>query len=94
MAYVLGLKQYRDEKIIKIFNFINFNEEYMVMMAEAWLLATIAITFPNETYQFLNETSDLILKRKTISKICDSFRFNDEIKSKFKNLRGNIQWKV
>ena len=87
MAYVLGLKLYKDENILKILSFINKNEEYMVMMAEAWLLATVAITFPEEVYNFLLETDDLILKRKTISKISDSFRFDETTKNKFKDLR-------
>ena len=89
MAYVLGLKVYRDKNIIKILSLINENEEYMVMMAEAWLLATMAIIFPNEVYNFLKETNDTVLKRKTISKISDSFRFDNETKIIFKNLRNS-----
>ena len=61
----------------------------MVMMAEAWLLATVAIQYPNEIYDFLKETQDVTLKRKTISKINDSFRINEDIKNKFKELRSN-----
>ena len=48
MAYVLGLKLYKDKNILKIISLINENEEYMVMMAEAWLLATVGIKFPHE----------------------------------------------
>ena len=87
MAYVLGLKVYKDKKILKALDHINLNEEYMVMMAEAWLLSTIAIVFPNEIYDFLYDLEDLTLKRKTISKISDSFRFTSEEKQKFKSLR-------
>ena len=87
MAYVLGLKLYKDKRILNILNYINKNEEYMVMMAEAWLLATIAITYPKEIYEFLLDLDDMILKRKTISKISDSFRFDKTNKEKFKNLR-------
>ena len=87
MAYVLGLKVYKDKKVLKVLDHINLNEEYMVMMAEAWLLSTIAIVFPNEIYDFLYDLEDLTLKRKTISKISDSFRFTSEEKQKFKSLR-------
>ena len=87
MAYVLGLKLYKDKKILKILEHINYNEECMVMMAEAWLLATIAICFPDEIYKFLSIISDETLKRKTISKMIDSFRIDDETKEKFKRLR-------
>ena len=87
MAYVLGLKFYRDENILKVLNYINYNEEYMVMMAEAWLLATIAITFSSDVYNYLKSIDDITLKRKTISKMCDSRRIDDETKTRFKGLR-------
>ena len=90
MAYVLGLKLYKEKDILKIVSLLRANEEYMVMMAEAWLLATVAITFPNEVYEFLVNTKDINLKRKTISKISDSFRFDEPTKNKFKELRKNI----
>ena len=90
MAYVLGLKLYKDKRILDVINYINVNEDYMVMMAEAWLLATIAITYPNEIYGFLVQTNDVTLKRKTISKISDSFRFDQSTKEKFKLLRKEI----
>ena len=67
--------------------YVNTNEEYIVMMSEAWLLATIAISFPNDIYEFLCDTNDNTLKRKTISKMVDSFRIDDETKEKFKKLR-------
>ena len=87
MAYVLGLKLYKDERILNILKYVNANEEYMVMMSEAWLLATISISFPNAIYEFLCDTNDNTLKRKTISKMVDSFRIDDETKEKFKKLR-------
>ncbi len=87
MAYILGLKHYKDEQILKVLDCINTNEEYMVMMAEAWLLATIAIQYPNEIFEFLKRSDDITLKRKTISKINESFRISDDLKEKFKTLR-------
>lgn len=87
MAYVLGLKVYQDKKILHILHYINTNEEYMVMMAEAWLLATIAVKYPTEIHEFLENLDDLTLKRKTISKISDSFRFDQQTKNKFKELQ-------
>lgn len=89
MAYVVGLKHYKDERILGVLSYISLNDDYMVMMAEAWLLATVAIQYPNEIYDFLKETQDITLKRKTISKINDSFRINEDIKNKFKELRNN-----
>ena len=87
MAYIVGLKFYKDQRILEILKYLTLNEEYMVMMGEAWLLATVAIDYPNEVYDYLKDLKDMTLKRKTISKISDSFRFTDETKNKFKSLR-------
>ena len=87
MAYILGLKHYKDKQVLKVLNNINENEEYMVMMAEAWLLATIAICYPNDIFEYLCSKADITLKRKTISKMCDSFRIPGGVKDKFKTLR-------
>lgn len=87
MAFILGLKFYKDERIVNILPRIRKNEDYMVMMAEAWLMATIAITQEDAIFDYLSKCDDLTLKRKTISKICDSFRFNEESKNRFKSLR-------
>ena len=87
MAYILALKFYKDKRVLDTLKFINKNEEYMVMMAEAWLIATIAISYPQEIYEYLQKCDDLPLKRKAISKISDSYRFDDSTKTKFKSLR-------
>ena len=87
MAYVLGLKHYKDKRILNLLSKFSLNEEYMVMMAEAWLLSFSAIYFEDEVFNYLKNINDIKLKRKTISKIVDSFRFNNESKEKFKSLR-------
>jgi 3-methyladenine DNA glycosylase AlkD len=87
MGYVLGLKFARDKNILKTFTSIKENEEYMVMMGEAWLIATVAIYYPDECYEYLLSLNDMTLKRKVISKMVDSYRISSEIKEKFKLLR-------
>ncbi len=87
MAYVLGLKLAKDKKILNVTKYIKKDDEYMVMMAEAWLLATVAIYYPDEIYEYLLKCDDITLKRKTISKMVDSFRINNETKERFKGLR-------
>ena len=87
MSYILGLKFYKDEAVLDVTKYIKANEEYMVMMAEAWLLATTAIAYPNQIYDYLKDKADITLKRKTISKISDSFRFDQVTKDRFKSLR-------
>ncbi|MBR4377540.1 MAG: DNA alkylation repair protein [Bacilli bacterium] len=86
-CYVLALKHSKNPRILDIFPFLTLNEEYMVMMAEAWLLATIAIDFPDDVFKFLQSINDNILVRKTVSKVNDSFRVKPEIKERFKTLR-------
>lgn len=78
---------YKDKRILEIFNHLNEFDEYMVYMAEAWLLATIAVIYQEEVFVQLTKLKDEKLKLKTISKICDSFRFTTEQKEKFKSLR-------
>ena len=87
MAYVVGLKLAKDKNILKVTEYIKKDDEYMVMMAEAWLLATIAIYYPNEVYEYLLKCEDITLKRKVISKMVDSFRIDEATKEKFKGLR-------
>lgn len=86
-SYVFALKFSNDERILEIFKYIKENEEYMVMMAEAWLLSFVAVYYPKEVYNYLKTFNDVSLKRKAISKIVDSYRFEDEVKEKFKSLR-------
>ena len=87
MAYVLALKQCKDERILKILPLMTLHEEYMVMMAEAWFLSVLALRYEDEVFSYLENTDDLNLKRKTISKISDSFRFDTTSKERFKSLR-------
>ena len=86
-CYIFGLKHWKNPRILEIFPLLTTDEEYMVMMAEAWLLATVAIDYPNQVFEFLKQTKDITLKRKTISKMCDSFRISKETKERFKSLR-------
>ena len=86
-AYVFAIKFVKSPEISGVFRLIRQNEDYMVMMAEAWFLATAAIYFPDEVYAYLKDLDDNVLKRKTISKICESFRIREEDKERAKQLR-------
>ena len=87
VAFIVGLKLAKDKNILKVTEYIQKDEEYMVMMGEAWLLATVAIYYPNEVYDCLLKCDDLTLKRKVISKMVDSFRIDEATKERFKGLR-------
>ena len=86
-AYVLGLKFYRDERILQTLPYIKYDEDYMVYMGQAWLLATIAICYPEAVFAFLQKGVAANLKNKTISKIKESYRINDVTKNRFVSLR-------
>lgn len=91
IAYVLGLKHYKDKRINEIIPLIKTKEEYMVYMAEAWLLSTVALVYEDAVFDYLAKTDDIVLQRKTISKICDSYRFDEKSKNRFKELRNKKQ---
>ena len=86
-CYIFALKHSKNPRILEIFPFLTTNEDYMVMMGEAWFLATAAIAFPDQVFAYLKDTKDVVLRRKTISKMCDSFRISPEQKERFKKLR-------
>ena len=68
----------------------NPDSEYYVAMAQAWLLATLAIKHFSKVYQFLltgSISKDLLSKTK--GKIRDSFRITEENKLLIKNLKRN-----
>ena len=87
IAYILGLKVYRNPKILDVLGLLKDDDEYMVTMGQAWLLASMAICYPEEILNYLKHSSNITLKKKTISKIVDSFRISEEYKVKFKKLR-------
>ncbi|MCR5514407.1 MAG: DNA alkylation repair protein [Bacilli bacterium] len=86
-AYIGMLRHYESPEIERIVPFLRYNEEYMIMMAEAWLLATAAIKHSGFVYGLLKDMDDEVLKKKTISKMVESYRISKEDKERFKALR-------
>jgi len=88
-AYVFAMSFYRDDNISAFISGVKNSPEYYVYMAEAWMLATFAITHFEEVYAYLEkEDISLELLRKTVSKCCDSFRITPEQKKRLKALRS------
>lgn len=78
------------EYIDKIFSYIlSIKTDYFyVKMAIAWLLSVCYVKFTDLTFDFLkNNVLDDFIFRKTVSKICDSYRVLDENKLKIRELR-------
>ena len=63
-------------------------EEYYIKMAIAWLLAECFIKYPEITRDYLNRSKlDKWTFNKAISKICDSYRVDNDAKAEVKKLR-------
>lgn len=68
--------------------FLKNYDKYYVKMALAWLLAECFIKFPDETLNYLKISNlDKWTFNKTISKICDSYRVDKNVKQELKTLR-------
>lgn len=71
-----------------IINLLKDDNEYYVVMAEAWLISYLAIYHPEKTYEYLlNCNLDYNIVGRAIQKICDSFRIDSEYKNKVKKIR-------
>ncbi|HNX16242.1 MAG TPA: DNA alkylation repair protein [Bacilli bacterium] len=89
-GYVIFLSGFqKDPKLTRdILALFHDDEEYYVQMAEAWLLADLAIYNPEVVLDFIASKPlryDII--GKGVQKMSDSFRISDEIKAKAKDLR-------
>lgn len=67
------------------------DEHYYVKMAKAWSLAEAALANFDYTKETIEKLSDTFIKRKAISKCCDSFRITPEQKDKLKEIRATIK---
>ena len=70
------------------------DEHYYVQMAQAWLIAELAVHEPEAVYAWLRQnTLKYNINGKAIQKICDSFRISKEWKNAFKELRPMLRQK-
>ena len=66
-------------------------EEYYVRMAVAWLVAECFIKFPDETFSYLQVSKlPAWTYNKAISKICDSYRVDGEMKDVLRGMRKTV----
>lgn len=88
---VMILNYYTEEVYLKenfkIFDEIK-NNQYYVEMAISWALSISLIKYYNETINYLkNSKISTFTYNKTISKACDSYRINKEIKQELRKMR-------
>ncbi len=75
-------------KIEPLFSLFKNDEEYHVVMAQAWLLSYLAMCAPDRTWAYLRDCSlDYQIVGRAIQKVCDSYVVSQEDKERFKSLR-------
>lgn len=87
-GYVLLISRLCRGQAAAILPLIKNDDHDSVQMAQAWLIAELAVFQPEVVYTWLR-TCDLRydISGKAIQKICDSFRIPDGWKAEFKSLR-------
>lgn len=88
-GYVMFISKLCRGHAERILPFLHDDPEYYVQMAEAWLIAELAVFEPDAVYVSMAEGNSLRynINGKAIQKICDSYRISDDWKEKFKSLR-------
>ncbi len=91
-GYVLFISRLGRGKAERLLPLMHDDGHYYVQMAQAWLLAELAVQEPEEVHTFLSRCSlKYNITGKAIQKICDSFRISHEWKAKFKKLRPALR---
>ncbi|MFA6619940.1 MAG: DNA alkylation repair protein [Bacilli bacterium] len=89
-AYVYAMRYYKEDDVAFFLDHLVFDERYYVYMAQAWMLATLAITHFEVIRSFLLRPDiPENLRRKTISKMRDSYRISSKQKEIVKQIRDN-----
>ena len=91
-GYVLFVSKLCRGHAFQLLPLTHDDEHYTVQMAQAWLVAELAVFEPEAVYRWFAE-NDLKynINGKAIQKICDSFRICDEWKEKYKQLRPELR---
>ena len=93
-GYVLFISKLGRYKAREILELAHNDEHYYVQMAEAWLIAEMAVFEPEYVYAWMQDcelTYDIT--GKAVQKVMDSFRISAEWKEKFKGLRSMLKEK-
>ena len=91
-GYVMFISKLCKGHIAEILLLMHDDEEYYVQMAEAWLIAELAVHEPEAVHHwFRQNTLKYNINGKAIQKIYDSFRIPDEWKAEFKRLRLELR---
>lgn len=91
-GYVMFISKLCKGHAAELLLLMHDDEEYYVQMAEAWLIAEIAVHEPEAVYEWFQKNDlKFNINGKAIQKICDSFRISDEWKAEYKKLRPELR---
>lgn len=94
-GYVLFISKLCKGHAAELLPLMHDDEEYYVQMAQAWLIAELAVHEPEAVHRWLSQ-NDLKynINGKAIQKICDSFRIEAVWKDRFKSLRPALRFRT
>ena len=91
-GYVMFISRLCKGHASELLPLLHDDEQYYVQMAQAWLVAQLAISEPEAVYEWFEENNlKYNINGKAIQKICDSFRIPKEWKQKYKELRPQLK---
>lgn len=91
-GYVLFISRLGRGNAQQLLPLLQDDRHYYVQMAQAWLLAELAVEEPETVYKWLKgSTLQYAITGKAVQKICDSFRISDSWKEAFKALRPQLR---
>lgn len=91
-GYVLFISKLCRGHAAELLPLMRDDDHYYVQMAQAWLIAELAVFDPEAVYRwFQGDDLKYNINGKAIQKICDSFRISAEWKEKFKQLRPKLR---
>ena len=91
-GYVLFISKLCEGHAMELLPLTKNDDHYYVQMAQAWLIAELAVREPEKVYHwFLGNQLCYSINGKAIQKICDSFRISKAWKEHFKALRPELR---
>lgn len=91
-GYVLFISRLCKGHGAQLLPLMHNDNQYYVQMAQAWLVAELAIHEPDVVYAWFRENDlQYNINGKAIQKISDSFRISQAWKQKYKDLRPDLR---
>ena len=91
-GYVLFISRLGRNHASQLLPLMQNDDAYYVQMAQAWLIAELAIFEPEAVHAWMSQNDlDYAINGKAIQKICDSYRISGDWKGRFRSLRPQLQ---